>query len=129
MNKKQMQKLEKKLNSSYQETIENIQSLQARLEDLEENVKEIHTGHHFFEGGGVNYERELVYIQIEKMKKYLRAIENALRMINENDGYYGICQLCGKPIPFKRLLAVPTTTKCINCKCNGRNGNGGFKLK
>ena len=123
MNKKQMQKLEKKLNSSYQETIENIEALQARLEDLEENVKEVHTGHHFFEGGGISYERELVCLQIEKMKKYLRAIENALRMINKNDGY-GICEKCGRPIPFKRLLAVPITKKCIKCKKNGGNGNG-----
>ncbi len=28
------------------------------------------------------------------------------------DGTYGICEVCGKPIPFERLEAIPTTTFC-----------------
>jgi DnaK suppressor protein len=31
-------------------------------------------------------------------------------------GTYGICEGCGAEILFKRLMARPVTTLCINCK-------------
>ncbi len=44
---------------------------------------------------------------ISKIKGCLAAIE---------DGSYGICESCEEPIAFKRLLARPVTSYCINCK-------------
>ena len=32
------------------------------------------------------------------------------------DGTYGICKYCKKPIEEKRLLARPTSSSCVSCK-------------
>ena len=44
----------------------------------------------------------------------LAQIEAALRRIEE--GTYGICEVCGEPIPLKRLRFLPYATKCVKCK-------------
>jgi len=48
-------------------------------------------------------ERKLII----KVKEALDRIEN---------GTFGICDSCGKPISEKRLIARPVTTQCIECK-------------
>jgi DnaK suppressor protein len=44
---------------------------------------------------------------IEKIKEALDRIDN---------GQFGVCELCGKEIGEKRLMARPVTTLCIECK-------------
>ena len=44
---------------------------------------------------------------IKKIKTCLEAME---------DGEYGICESCGEPIAFARLMARPVTSYCIDCK-------------
>ena len=44
---------------------------------------------------------------IEKIKEALDRIEN---------GRFGVCEVCGKDIGDKRLMARPVTTLCIECK-------------
>jgi len=44
---------------------------------------------------------------IEKIKEALDRIEN---------GGFGVCEVCGKDIGDKRLMARPVTTQCIECK-------------
>lgn len=41
-------------------------------------------------------------------------VEGALRRIEE--GTYGTCRRCGKPIPQERLLAMPTAELCVPCQ-------------
>jgi len=50
----------------------------------------------------------------ERNSKYLLQLEDALARIKR--GTYGICTLCKRAIPMVRLEAVPTTTKCVECK-------------
>jgi len=50
----------------------------------------------------------------ERNSKYLKQLEDALNRIDK--GNFGICLICKKPIPMFRLEAVPTTTKCAECK-------------
>jgi RNA polymerase-binding protein DksA len=50
----------------------------------------------------------------ERNSKYLLQLEEALTRIKR--GTYGICMICKKLIPMARLEAVPTTTKCVECK-------------
>ena len=33
-----------------------------------------------------------------------------------NEGAYGVCEACGKPIAAKRLKALPYATRCIACE-------------
>jgi DnaK suppressor protein len=43
----------------------------------------------------------------------LNKLERALdRVDNEN---FGICVICDKPIPFKRILLMPEVIKCVQC--------------
>jgi len=46
--------------------------------------------------------------------KYLVYLEEALQRIKEKT--FGVCKVCHKIIPKARLEAVPTATKCVNCK-------------
>ena len=48
------------------------------------------------------------------LESTLRDINNALDRIEQ--GTYGICKYCGKPINKKRLLARPVASTCIDCK-------------
>jgi DnaK suppressor protein len=47
-------------------------------------------------------------------QKLLKKIDAAIELIDE--GEYGICEVCGEEIDFKRLVARPVTTMCIDCK-------------
>jgi YteA family regulatory protein len=60
------------------------------------------------------YDRELDYTLEENSEHVLAEIDAALRRIEE--GTYGICTNCGKPIPEERLEARPWATLCIDCQ-------------
>lgn len=44
----------------------------------------------------------------------LALVKNALQRLD--DGTYGLCQQCGKPIPPKRLEALPWAERCVSCE-------------
>ncbi len=44
----------------------------------------------------------------------LNLIDAALRKIDE--GRYGVCEGCSKPIPQKRLMAMPHAPLCVKCQ-------------
>ncbi|HEU5305804.1 MAG TPA: TraR/DksA family transcriptional regulator [Acidimicrobiia bacterium] len=44
----------------------------------------------------------------------LAELNDALRRLD--DGTYGICERCGKPIPMARLEALPQVRLCIECQ-------------
>ncbi|WP_460499315.1 TraR/DksA family transcriptional regulator [Glycomyces tarimensis] len=44
----------------------------------------------------------------------IRQVSHALERLD--DGDYGICEKCGKPIPAARLAAFPSATLCVSCK-------------
>ena len=44
----------------------------------------------------------------------VKRVQDALRAMN--DGTYGLCEHCGKHIPFERLAVEPMTLHCVACK-------------
>lgn len=50
-------------------------------------------------------------------KARVRKLQRALQNLNENPDF-GICQVCEEPIPVKRLLLVPESTRCVPCASN-----------
>lgn len=48
------------------------------------------------------------------LEKTLRDVNKALERIE--NGTYGICKYCDKPIDEKRLLARATSSACVSCK-------------
>ncbi len=51
---------------------------------------------------------------IEVESRELGAIEEAIARMEQGD--YGDCEECGKPIPLTRLRAIPYATDCIGCR-------------
>ena len=58
------------------------------------------------------YDRELDQSLEEGAQQTLIAIEDALRKIE--DGTFGTCEVCGKPIGEARLAAIPWARFCID---------------
>ena len=50
----------------------------------------------------------------DRERKLIMKVKEALDRID--DGAFGVCESCGKPISEKRLIARPVTTQCIDCK-------------
>jgi len=48
------------------------------------------------------------------LENELRDVKKSLKRLQE--GTYGICKYCDKPIDEKRLLARPTSSSCVSCK-------------
>jgi RNA polymerase-binding protein DksA len=68
----------------------------------------------------VTVDREVDYSLQENAAYVLTEIEAALKRID--DGTYGTCRTCGRPIGEERLEAMPHTTKCIDCKRREETG-------
>jgi RNA polymerase-binding protein DksA len=66
------------------------------------------------EGGEERLRVGLEHVEIERDQDELRAIEEARERIGE--GTYGDCVDCGREIPFERLRAQPTASRCIQCQ-------------
>jgi len=52
----------------------------------------------------------------------MRELEQALVRLNERD--FGACAGCGELIPFMRLEAQPTATRCTACEGERAAANG-----
>ena len=59
------------------------------------------------------YERSKIISLIQSMEAKLHAVDHAISIAAK--GTYGICELCGTPIPPERLQIMPETTLCVNC--------------
>jgi DnaK suppressor protein len=55
----------------------------------------------------------------DRERKLIQKVKDALGRIE--DGTFGICESCGRPISEKRLIARPMTTLCIECKTEDEN--------
>ena len=58
--------------------------------------------------------RDFTLRMAERDRKLLTKIRHALERMN--NGEYGVCESCGAPITFGRLMARPVATLCIDCK-------------
>ena len=71
-----------------------------------------------FEGGGDAAIQAMTHSQsaamIGNLRDMLVAIDEALAKIE--DGTYGVCEVCGKNIPKKRLEALSEATMCTKCR-------------
>lgn len=70
------------------------------------------------EGATNAFERQHIAALIERAHRHLAAIDAALRRLD--DGSYGTCERCGRPIALARLDARPTALTCISCAAPGR---------
>ena len=65
------------------------------------------------EGATIAFERAQVEALAREAAERITAIDAALGRIDT--GTYGVCVVCGRPIPAGRLEARPTATTCVAC--------------
>jgi len=70
------------------------------------------------EGATIAFEREHTASLLSHARRHLDEIQAALRRLDE--GSYGTCGSCGRPIAAERLAARPTATTCITCATRSR---------
>jgi DnaK suppressor protein len=61
-----------------------------------------------------SYELERRLTLEKSIRDQLAAVEHALQKFE--DGTYGLCDKCGRPIPPERLEALPQASLCLDCK-------------
>jgi DnaK suppressor protein len=65
------------------------------------------------EGATIAFERSQVATLIQQAHRRLDEVDAALGRLDE--GTYGTCELCGRPIAAERLEARPTARTCVHC--------------
>lgn len=70
--------------------------------------------YHMADMASDNYEREFSLGRATEEQALLYSIDEALKRVE--DGTYGSCLQCTKPISKKRLTVVPHTELCIDCQ-------------
>ncbi len=60
---------------------------------------------------------------VDQETEYISYIDAALRRLYTSPETFGLCRVCGREIPLQRLLAVPHTRFCVECK-TGLEGGG-----
>jgi DnaK suppressor protein len=61
-----------------------------------------------------SYELERRLTLERSIREQLASVEHALHKFEE--GTYGLCDKCGRPIAPERLEALPQATLCLDCK-------------
>ncbi|HEY0417705.1 MAG TPA: TraR/DksA C4-type zinc finger protein [Gaiellaceae bacterium] len=81
---------------------------------LTDELGELATGgeNHLGDTATATYDRELDDGLEEGVQQTLHDIDDALKKID--DGTYGTCEVCGKPIGADRLWAIPWARLCID---------------
>jgi DnaK suppressor protein len=89
---------------------------------LEDETEEIvgTVDNHLAETASATLDREIDYTLEDNAEQVLASIDAALRRIEE--GTYGSCETCGRPIAEERLEAIPYARQCIECKRKGERG-------
>jgi RNA polymerase-binding protein DksA len=83
--------------------------------NLEDETGEINASgvdNHLGDTATATYDRELDYTLADNSEQVLADIERALAKVD--DGTYGVCEDCGKPIAPERLEAMPWARYCID---------------
>ena len=82
---------------------------------IEDELGEIGSGgtdNHLGDTASATYDRELDQGLEEGVQQTIADIDIALKKIEE--GSYGTCEVCGKPIGAQRLSAIPWARLCID---------------
>ena len=69
---------------------------------------------HIADAGSDQQEMEKNYYMMDRESTFLSYLNRALEMLES--GTFGICDSCGVLINKERLIEVPHTSKCFNCK-------------
>lgn len=115
MKKSELKQYEKKLLDERQKLLKEIEyeSNQIAKTQLESSGDLSAYASHMADQGTETERRELTSQILSSRRDALFEIDMALKKINQ--GKYGFCESCGKPIGKRRLKFLPQARKCIKC--------------
>jgi len=70
---------------------------------------------HLADEGTDTMEQEQDLLMRSRDGQHMALIDNALRKVYKESDRYGICENCGRDIPYERLEMVPWTRFCLEC--------------
>lgn len=102
--------------SAYDEIIKNLKAkkieLESRLDRVESSLRKTHAKD--WQEQAIERENEEVVEALdESIRTELDRVNVALSLVEK--GEYGVCAICGDPIPLGRLEALPYTDRCVSC--------------
>lgn len=121
MKKRDQQKFKKLLLKESEHLLKGIRTIEQ--DTLEGTLSETSTDlTSFAEAGTDNNDRETALRVASGESMMLRDVGDALARIEE--GTYGECIDCEKPIPVKRLEVFPAAKRCVECKSTFEKQSG-----
>jgi DnaK suppressor protein len=116
MDKQQLAEIRERLITRRDETHRDLERLNQEIQSLgEEQERERGTlGNHVADDGSNVMEQERIGTIAEDLRDVERQIDGALKRVD--DGTYGLCQRCGKPIDPERLDALPFVEFDVECQ-------------
>jgi RNA polymerase-binding protein DksA len=115
MKKSELKQYEKKLIDERNKLIKELQyeGDQIAKTQLESSGDLVAYSNHMADQGTETERREVTSQILSTRREALFEIDLALKKINQ--GKYGFCENCGKPISKRRLKFLPQARKCIKC--------------
>lgn len=116
MNKKQMSVLRERLEARKAEILSDVSfmSNEMRSIGIDQDDENGSIGNHIADDGSNIVEAERIVTVTEDFQYILAQVNAALERMNQ--GSYGTCQRCGRPIGEERLEAFPYVAYCIECQ-------------
>jgi DnaK suppressor protein len=114
---------ERELEELKERLLEERRDLQAQFDELEESSfstnqsdlsGEMGFDEEYADAGTATFEREKDLSLVNNVRDLQERIDKALEKID--DGTYGLCDRCGKPIEKARLKALPYANLCLKDK-------------
>jgi DnaK suppressor protein len=92
-----------------------IKRLEHEIREQQEYIKQPgETRGELFEEAGEITEQAQNIAVLEQLNKELLQVQTARKRLEQ--GLYGTCEDCGRPIPEERLKALPYATRCVRCQ-------------
>ena len=116
MNAKQLETLRQALEDRRQQLSGEVDRIAGEIQELgiDQGEERGSLGNHLAEDGSNVMESERLGTISGDLQDVMAQVEGALGRMD--DGTYGICQRCGKPIGEERLEAFPYVAFCISCQ-------------
>ena len=114
--KTELEDFKKKIIKKKEDVLKEIISSQDIADNMLENsnTSSVNYSSHLADAGADYQEIEKAYYWVQRENKFLKYLDRALEMIDE--GTFGICKECNERINPERLMEVPHTTSCFECK-------------
>jgi DnaK suppressor protein len=110
-----LQKVRQKLDGERARVSREIEDFEEDLSvSLEESTEENMYDQHMADSATPMLNREIDVSLEENARNVLTQIDRALEKLDE--GTYGTCDQCGRPIGEERLEVMPYATLCVDCK-------------